>query len=117
MNQHPIKEGDATSLADGKVPFGAVRKVSLDGRDELLGYVENASEFAVPTSAVESVHSGKVVFKAINLPMICAMPSAMWRQRHYIFHACSTISGRMGRWQKRYGRFPLSRQQILTGYY
>ena len=67
MNQHPIKEGDATSLADGKVPFGAVRKVSLDGRDELLGYVENASEFAVPTSAVESVHSGKVIFKGDQL--------------------------------------------------
>ncbi len=67
MYQPPIKVGDGTFLADGKVPFGAVRKVSPDGRDELLVYMENAGEFAVPTSAVESVHSGKVVLKGEQL--------------------------------------------------
>ena len=67
MNQPPIKEGYATFLADGKVPFGAVRKVSPDGRDELVVYVENAGEFSVPLSAVDSVHSDKVILKRDQL--------------------------------------------------
>lgn len=61
MKQQQIKEGYATFLADGKVPFGAVRKISPHGREELVVYVENAGEFAVPLTAVNSVHSEKVI--------------------------------------------------------
>ena len=67
MNQTPIAEGYATFLAGGKVPFGAVRKVSPDGRNELIVYVENAGEFAVPSSAVESVYPGKVILHGDKL--------------------------------------------------
>lgn len=61
MKQQQIKEGYATFLADGRVPFGAVLKVSPDGREDFVVYVENAGEFAVPLTAIESVHSEKVI--------------------------------------------------------
>ena len=41
--------------------FGAVREVSPNGRPELVIYVENAGDFVVPLSAVEAVHSQKVI--------------------------------------------------------
>ena len=67
MKQPQIKEGYATFLADGKVPFGAVRKIAPDGRDELVIYVENAGEFTVPMTAVEVVHSEKVILNRDHL--------------------------------------------------
>ena len=47
--------------------FGAVREVSPNGRPELVIYVENAGEFVVPLSAVESVHSQKVILNCGKL--------------------------------------------------
>ena len=67
MNQPSIEEGFATFVADGTVPFGAVRKISPDGKPELLVYVENGGEFTVPLTAIESVHFKKVIFNADRL--------------------------------------------------
>ncbi len=56
-----IAAGYQTFVSDGGEEFGAVRAVSPHGRDELVIYVENAGEFVVPLSAVEAVHSQKVI--------------------------------------------------------
>ena len=47
--------------------FGAVRAVSPNGRPELVIYVENAGDFVVPLSAVEAVHSQKVILNCGKL--------------------------------------------------
>ena len=67
MEEPQIQEGFATFVADGKVPFGAVRKISKDGRPEFVVYVENAGEFTVPLTAVESVHFEKVILNPDHL--------------------------------------------------
>jgi hypothetical protein len=43
------------------------RAVAPHGRHELVIYVENAGDFTVPLDAVESVHSGKVIFNCAKL--------------------------------------------------
>ena len=48
-------------VSDGGEEFGAVRAISPNGRPELVIYVENAGDFVVPLSAVEAVHSQKVI--------------------------------------------------------
>jgi hypothetical protein len=53
--------------SDGGEEFGAVREVSPNGRPELVIYVENAGEFVVPLSAVEAVHSQKVILNCAKL--------------------------------------------------
>src|SRR5208283_3683172 len=60
--EEKIEVGFQTFVSDGGEEFGAVRAVSPQGRAELVIYVENAGDFAVPLDAVESVHSGKVIF-------------------------------------------------------
>ena len=62
-----IEVGFQTFLSDGDEEFGAVRAVALAGSSELVIYVENAGEFTVPIDAVESVHSGKVIFDCSKL--------------------------------------------------
>ena len=47
--------------------FGAVREISPNVRPELVIYVENAGEFVVPLSAVEAVHSQKVILNCAKL--------------------------------------------------
>jgi hypothetical protein len=69
MRENDIQQGFATFLSDGAVPFGAVREVSPAGRAELIIYVENAGEFTVPVSAVETVHFDKVVLNSRLLDM------------------------------------------------
>jgi hypothetical protein len=53
-----IEEGFMVFIADGEDGIGAVRDVS---ETAIIIYVENAGEFAVPLSAVDSVHSQKVI--------------------------------------------------------
>jgi len=65
--EEKIEVGFQTFVSDGGEEFGAVRAVSPQGRPELVIYVENAGDFAVPLDAVESVHSGKVIFKCARL--------------------------------------------------
>ena len=64
MRENKIQTGFAAFLTDGTVPFGAVRDVSPEGRAEVVIYVENAGDFTVPLSAVETVHFGKVIFNS-----------------------------------------------------
>ena len=59
--QEPIEVGYQAFVSDGGEEFGAVREVSPNGRRELVIYVENAGDFVVPISAVEAVHSQKVI--------------------------------------------------------
>jgi len=65
--QEPIEVGYQTFVSDGGEEFGAVREVSPNGRPELVIYVENAGEFVVPLTAVEAVHSQKVVLSCGKL--------------------------------------------------
>ena len=62
-----IEVGFQTFVSDGGDEFGAVRAVAPGGRSELVIYVENAGDFAVPLDAIESVHSGKVIFSCAKL--------------------------------------------------
>lgn len=62
-----IAVGYQTFVSDGGEEFGAVRAVSPEGRDELVIYVENAGDFVVPLSAVEAIHSQKVIFNCAKL--------------------------------------------------
>jgi hypothetical protein len=62
-----IEVGFQAFVSDGGEEFGAVRAVAPGGRSELVIYVENAGDFAVPLDAIESVHSGKVIFSCAKL--------------------------------------------------
>jgi hypothetical protein len=62
-----IEIGYQAFVSDGGEEFGAVRAVSPNGRPELVIYVENAGEFVVPLSAVEAVHSQKVILNCGKL--------------------------------------------------
>ena len=62
-----IEVGYQTFVSDGGEEFGAVRQVAPHGRPELVIYVENAGDFVVPLSAVESVHSQKVILSCAKL--------------------------------------------------
>ena len=59
--QEAIEIGYQVFLTDGGRTFGAVREVAPQGREELVIYVENAGDFVVPITAVEAVHSQKVI--------------------------------------------------------
>jgi len=65
--QEAIEIRYQTFVSDGGEEFGAVREVSPNGRPELVIYVENAGEFVVPLSAVEAVHSQKVILNCAKL--------------------------------------------------
>jgi hypothetical protein len=65
--QEAIEIGYHTFVSDGGEEFGAVREVSPNGRPELVIYVEIAGEFVVPLSAVEAVHSQKVILNCAKL--------------------------------------------------
>ena len=62
-----IEIGYQAFASDGGEEFGAVRVVSLNGRPELVIYMENAGDFVVPLSAVEAVHSQKVILNCRKL--------------------------------------------------
>ena len=62
-----IEVGFQVFVSDGGQEVGAVRQVALFGRPELEIYVENASAFVVPLTAVASVHANKVVLDCKKL--------------------------------------------------
>lgn len=62
-----IEIGFQVFVSDGAEEFGAVRAIAPGGRPELVIYVENAGDFAVPFDALESVHSGKVILNCAKL--------------------------------------------------
>ena len=76
--QEKIKVGFQAFTSDGTEEFGAVREVAPGGRPELVIYVENAGDFTVPLSAVDAVHSEKVILNCAKLDH---------RLRHAIGHA------------------------------
>src|ERR1700690_4018665 len=76
--QEKIRVGFQAFTSDGGEEFGAVREVAPGGRPELVIYVEKAGDFTVPLSAVEAVHSEKVVLDCAKLDK---------RLRHAIGHA------------------------------
>ena len=59
-----IEVGYQAFVSDGGEEFGAVREVSPT---ELVIYVENAGNFRVARTAVEAVHSQKVVLSCAKL--------------------------------------------------
>ena len=63
----PIEVGYQVYLEEGGEEFGAVREVAPENRDEIIVYVENAGDFAVPVSAIESAHDAKVVLDRTRL--------------------------------------------------
>jgi hypothetical protein len=65
--QETIDVGYQTFVSDGGEEFGAVREVSPNGPPEIVIYVENAGDFVVPLSAVEAVHSQKVILSCGKL--------------------------------------------------
>lgn len=62
-----IEVGYQVFVQDGATEFGAVRQVLPGGEPQIVVYVENAGDFLVPLSAVEAVHSGKVIVKTQKL--------------------------------------------------
>ena len=67
MSLEKIREDFEVYVHDGDVAFGAVRQVSPNGRREIVVYVENAGDFAVPLSAVRDVHDEKVILDCAKL--------------------------------------------------
>jgi hypothetical protein len=59
--QEAIEIGYQVFIVDGGEELGAVREVAPQGREELVIYVENAGDFVVPITAIEAVHSQKVI--------------------------------------------------------
>ena len=53
-----IREGFDVFLHDGGHAFGAVRQVHAS---EIIVYIENSGDFAIPFSAVKEVEAEKVV--------------------------------------------------------
>lgn len=53
-------------VADGEDGVGSVREIRHD-RAELLIYIENAGDFVLPLSAVQDVHSDKVILNLERL--------------------------------------------------
>jgi hypothetical protein len=65
--QEKIEVGFQAFTSDGGDEFGAVREVAPGGRPELVIFVENAGDFTVPLSAVDAVHSEKVILNCAKL--------------------------------------------------
>src|SRR6185437_9208272 len=59
-----IEEGFMAFIADGQDGIGAVREVN---NTSIVIYVENAGEFVIPRSAVQDVHSEKVILRPDRL--------------------------------------------------
>lgn len=64
--QDQIREGFMVFLADGDEGIGSVRQIR-HGLPELVIYIENAGDFVVPLSTVETVHSDKVILNVQRL--------------------------------------------------
>ena len=68
MAREQIREGFDVFVHDGDKAFGAVRRISPDGKADIVVYVEAAGDFVVPLSAVKEVEDGKVVLDCAKLP-------------------------------------------------
>lgn len=64
MHEEKIEVGFQVFLEDGGEECGAVRVVH---RDEVIVYIENAGDFAIPFDAIRAVHSEKVILDRAKL--------------------------------------------------
>jgi hypothetical protein len=62
-----INIGDAVFLKDGGDPVGSVHSVWNSGSSTIVIYIENAGDFKIPSTAIKSVHFGKVVLDETKL--------------------------------------------------
>jgi len=62
--QEKIREGFDVFLHNGNKSFGAVRQVR---KAELVVYIENAGDFAIPFSAVRDTEAEKVILDTARL--------------------------------------------------
>jgi len=62
-----IEEGFAVFLHDGEKAVGAVREIRPQSAGTIIIYIENAGDFAVPLSAIQDVHSQKVILDRAKL--------------------------------------------------
>ena len=60
-----VQLGNMVFLRDGAEGVGAVRQIE---KDNIIVYVENAGDFAIPHAAIAGVHSGKVVLNVKLVP-------------------------------------------------
>jgi hypothetical protein len=68
LKKLPLIESDfQVFVSDSEEEVGAVRYVAPQGRPEIIVYVENAGEFTVPLTAVDSVESDKVTLDCSKL--------------------------------------------------
>jgi hypothetical protein len=56
-----IEAGSEVFLSETGKPFGAVREVRPHGRSEIIVYIENAGDVAIPLEAVTAAHFQKVI--------------------------------------------------------
>jgi len=64
MHEEKIEPGFQVFLEDGGEECGAVRDVH---RNELIVYIENAGDFAIPVEAIRAAHSEKVILDPAKL--------------------------------------------------
>lgn len=57
----PIQDGYMAFVFGASEGFGAVRRICPDRKPVLVIYVENAGDFTVPLSAIESIQPQKIV--------------------------------------------------------
>lgn len=119
--QETIKAGAVVFLTDGDAGIGSVRQVAPNGRAELVIYIENAGDFVVPVSAVEAVHSGKVILNRARLSAELGAAIAHAHDaedRNFVAHAAAgngsgTFSSDFVEQQRQ--RLLALREQLLSG--
>ncbi len=62
-----IEEGSEVFLSETAKPFGAVREVRPHGRSEIIVYIENSGDVAIPLEAVSAAHFQKVIIDVEKL--------------------------------------------------
>jgi hypothetical protein len=65
--EEPIEVGYQVFISDGGEEIGAVRRVASAG-DRIVVYIENAGDCEIPSEAIASVHSQKVILRWDKLP-------------------------------------------------
>ena len=63
MKLPAVEIGYPVFASDGTQAFGAVRKIGVGGRPDLLVYVEGSGEHVIPYQAIEKVVAKKVVVR------------------------------------------------------
>lgn len=61
IDLHRIQEGNAVFAGERQKPFGAVRSVATKPTFALVIYIEGAGDFVIGSTAIKSVHDGKVI--------------------------------------------------------